>query len=357
MQSLLIAIAVVAPTYVIFKYVLYARFPAGILRSRLRARRDGHADPYAAGLHQRGAVAGAVDDGARHADRHLCRHHPRALVRDVGGAVSAAHIHHEPAARDHLSDFDLCVCRLRRRADGDPAEHARLAAERGDHAGRLRADQAGTRCRGSGVLDLVFGLWRLDLLCRHAAVDRLRCDRGAEVRSARDVSGGDRRRHRARRRRLRVGGEDDGVGRFRTACGHDRHRSDRRVAGDLRRTLSRRRHADHSGADRHVRLFRTDADDVSRIRHRLHDHREAQPARYLQRLPSAGLDAAGLHAVHRARHRRRSVACRWRHGGIVCVLFALAKAIQPERGVRQGQRRGRRSRPKAPTTRARAATS
>ena len=31
LQSLLIAIAVVAPTYAVFKYVLYARFPAGIL--------------------------------------------------------------------------------------------------------------------------------------------------------------------------------------------------------------------------------------------------------------------------------------------------------------------------------------
>jgi hypothetical protein len=31
LQSLLIAIAVVAPTYVVFKYILYARFPAGIL--------------------------------------------------------------------------------------------------------------------------------------------------------------------------------------------------------------------------------------------------------------------------------------------------------------------------------------
>ena len=30
LQSLLIAIAVVAPTYAIFKYVLYARFPPGI---------------------------------------------------------------------------------------------------------------------------------------------------------------------------------------------------------------------------------------------------------------------------------------------------------------------------------------
>jgi hypothetical protein len=31
LQSLLIAIAVVAPTYAVFKYILYARFPAGIL--------------------------------------------------------------------------------------------------------------------------------------------------------------------------------------------------------------------------------------------------------------------------------------------------------------------------------------
>jgi hypothetical protein len=31
LRSLLIAIAVVAPTYAVFKYVLYARFPAGIL--------------------------------------------------------------------------------------------------------------------------------------------------------------------------------------------------------------------------------------------------------------------------------------------------------------------------------------
>ena len=30
LQSLLIAFAVVAPTYAVFKYVLYARFPAGI---------------------------------------------------------------------------------------------------------------------------------------------------------------------------------------------------------------------------------------------------------------------------------------------------------------------------------------
>ena len=30
LQSLLIAIAVVAPTYAVFKYILYARFPAGI---------------------------------------------------------------------------------------------------------------------------------------------------------------------------------------------------------------------------------------------------------------------------------------------------------------------------------------
>jgi Tripartite tricarboxylate transporter TctB family len=31
LRSLLIAIAVVAPTYAVFKYILYARFPAGIL--------------------------------------------------------------------------------------------------------------------------------------------------------------------------------------------------------------------------------------------------------------------------------------------------------------------------------------
>ena len=31
LRSLLIAVAVVAPTYAVFKYVLYARFPAGIL--------------------------------------------------------------------------------------------------------------------------------------------------------------------------------------------------------------------------------------------------------------------------------------------------------------------------------------
>jgi len=31
LRSLMIAIAVVAPTYAVFKYVLYARFPAGIL--------------------------------------------------------------------------------------------------------------------------------------------------------------------------------------------------------------------------------------------------------------------------------------------------------------------------------------
>jgi hypothetical protein len=31
LRSLLIALAVVAPTYAVFKYVLYARFPAGIL--------------------------------------------------------------------------------------------------------------------------------------------------------------------------------------------------------------------------------------------------------------------------------------------------------------------------------------
>jgi tripartite tricarboxylate transporter TctB family protein len=31
LRSLLIAIAVTAPTYVLFKYVLYARFPAGVL--------------------------------------------------------------------------------------------------------------------------------------------------------------------------------------------------------------------------------------------------------------------------------------------------------------------------------------
>jgi hypothetical protein len=31
LKSLLIAIAVVAPTYVVFKYVLYARFPVGLL--------------------------------------------------------------------------------------------------------------------------------------------------------------------------------------------------------------------------------------------------------------------------------------------------------------------------------------
>jgi hypothetical protein len=31
LQSLLIAIAVVGPTYAVFKYILYARFPAGIL--------------------------------------------------------------------------------------------------------------------------------------------------------------------------------------------------------------------------------------------------------------------------------------------------------------------------------------
>jgi hypothetical protein len=31
LKSLLIAIAVVAPTYIVFKYVLYARFPVGLL--------------------------------------------------------------------------------------------------------------------------------------------------------------------------------------------------------------------------------------------------------------------------------------------------------------------------------------
>ncbi len=73
------------------------------------------------------------------------------------------------------------------------------------------------------------------------------------------------------------------------------------------------------------------------------------------RLPAWTLPA--FHAVHRARHHRRPAACGRRHGSLVCVLFAVAKDIQARaRNMARAASRAW-SRPKAPTTRAPAATS
>ena len=89
----------------------------------------------------------------------------------------------------------------------------------------------------------------------------------------------------------------------------------------------------------------------------LDDHRPTQPARYLPRLQTAGVDLAGVLPLHRPRGHRRAAARSRRHGRLVCLLFAGAQNVQTQRGIRQGQRRGRRSLPKAPTMPARAATS
>ena len=73
------------------------------------------------------------------------------------------------------------------------------------------------------------------------------------------------------------------------------------------------------------------------------------------RLPAWMLSVA--FPLHGPRHRHRFVACRRRHGRIVCVLFAFAKAVEP--AARSTARAAWRasSPPKAPTTPARAATS
>ncbi len=173
MQSLLIAIAVVAPTYAVFKYVLYARFP---------------------GRHSWVSAEGAVMDTLIHMQQGFINAlQLQALLMMVLGTLIGTFAGIIPGLSSGMSvalflpltftmsplhgiiflisiyvsvGYGGALTAILLNTPGSP-QNAVTTLDGFELTKQGRAAEA------LGVFDLVVGLWRLDLLCRHAAVDRL----------------------------------------------------------------------------------------------------------------------------------------------------------------------------------------